>query len=232
MKRLTVKKHTNTVAVLTFGLCTALVSAPFNQLGVQAEEAFGYYDEYGNWISDEDSGYDDFSEDNTTDITVASGDTELSSESLTGTYTVGAGWSVDDYAGTSEKTVYKQDALLGTENTSTITCSYLDTNYSVFEYEQLRDMLMNNLIYSDVNAQISASAVYTKAKDYLYILTADDSAKDYRDLYYYVVGDYRCFCVEVREYRAEAEQAKALDQKTPQEMGQSVSEEFTWNTSW
>lgn len=229
MKKLIANKHIGMIIGAMFALCMALAFTPFVWLEARAEEAFGYYDEAGNWIPDE-NWYDAGAE--TADAS-GLGDfmdsTEAAAEPLTGTYSMGAGWSVDDYASTQDKTVYKQDALLGTENTSTIACSYMDTNYSVFEYEQLRDMLSNNLLYSNVNAQISASAVYTKAKDYLYILIVDDSAKDYRDLYYYVVGDYRCFCVEVREYRAEAEQAKAQSQMTPQEMGQSVAEEFVWN---
>lgn len=148
---------------------------------------------------------------------------------LTGTYSVESGWSADSSVSTQDQTVYKQDAYLGVEGTSTITCSYIDTNYSVFEYEQLRDMLTNNLLYSNVNGQISTSAVYTDAKDYLYILIVDDTAQDYRNSYCYVVGDYRCFCVDVKEYRSEAEQLQGQDQKTPQEVGQSIAEKFIWN---
>lgn len=232
MKNLIANRHIGMIVGVAFALCMTLAFQPSGRLEVRAEEAFGYYDEAGNWVSDESWDEAGTAEEETEDASSWEGgmdSTEAAAEPLTGTYSMGTGWSVDDYASTQDKTVYKQDALLGTENTSTITCSYMDTNYSVFEYEQLRDMLSNNLLYSNVNAQISASAVYTKAKDYLYILIVDDSAKDYRDLYYYVVGDYRCFCVEVREYRAEAEQAKAQAQKTPQEMGQSVAEEFIWN---
>lgn len=152
-----------------------------------------------------------------------------SSGSGTGTYSMEAGWSTDDAACTQDCTVYKQDAYIGQEGTSTITCSYLDTNYSVFEYEQLRDMLTNNLLYSNVNAQISASAVYTDAKDYLYILLVDDASQDYRNIYCYVVGDYRCFCVEVQEYRQEAENLQTQGLSTPQEVGQSTAEKFVWN---
>jgi hypothetical protein len=153
---------------------------------------------------------------------------QTGSEAMTGTYSAPEGWSVDDSAGSAEKTVYVSDASAGTESTSTITCSYLDTNYSVLEYEQLRDMLTNNLLYSNVNAQISASAVYTNAKDYLYILLVDDSSQDFRNIYCYVVGDYRCFCVEVKEYRTEAEQLRAQEMNTPQEVGQSLAESFVW----
>ena len=153
-------------------------------------------------------------------------------EKMTGTYTAAEGWIEDEEASTEEKTVYVQASAADADETSTITCSYIDTNYSVLEYEQLRDMLTNNLFYSNVNAQISTSAVYTLSKDYLYILIVDDSAKEYRDIYHYVVGDYRCFSVEVREYRAEAEAAKLLEEDTPQEAGQKIAEEFTWNTSW
>ena len=139
---------------------------------------------------------------------------------------------LDDGASTSEKNVYKQEGLQDQAETSAITCSYIDTNYSVMEYEQLRDMLTNNLFYSNVNAQISTSAIYTNNKDYLYILIVDNSSQDYRNIYHYVVGDYRCFLVEVKEYRAEADQAKAQEQKTPQEIGQKVAEEFVWNSQW
>lgn len=151
---------------------------------------------------------------------------------LTGTYTVVDGWSEDIEASDEEMQVYKQTSLVDQEDTSTITCSYLDTNYSVLEYEQLRDMLTNNLVYNNVDAQISTSAVYTKEKDCLYIVIVDDSAQEYREIYHYVVGDYRCFCVEVREYRAEAEAAKAQEIKTPQEAGQKMAEEFVWDTAW
>lgn len=151
---------------------------------------------------------------------------------LTGTYTVEDGWSEDIEASDEEMQVYKQTSFGDQENTSTITCSYLDTNYSVLEYEQLRDMLTNNLVYNNVNAQISTSAVYTKEKDCLYIVIVDDSAQEYREIYHYVVGDYRCFCVEVREYRTEAEAAKAQEIKTPQEVGQKMAEEFVWDTAW
>jgi hypothetical protein len=147
----------------------------------------------------------------------------------TGTYTIEDGWSIDDASSTQEKTVYRRSDAQGADYMSTITCSYLDTNYSVFEYEQLRDMLTNNLLYTNVNAQISTSAIYTDAKDYLYIILVDDTAQDYRDTYCYVVGDYRCFCVAIQEYRDEAEQLSAQEQKTPQEVGQTVAEKFVWN---
>lgn len=157
---------------------------------------------------------------------------EGDSENMTGSYDVPADWIKDSEESTDEENVYTFADYEDADATSTITCSYMDTNYSVMEYEQLRDMLTNNLIYSNVDAQISTSAVYTLAKDYLYILIVDDSARDYRDIYHYVVGDYRCFLVEVREYREEAELAKAQEQDTPQEVGQKIAEEFTWNTAW
>ncbi len=156
-------------------------------------------------------------------------DTQETAAALTGTWTVESGWSVDSAASTQEQTVYKQDACIGAEATSTITCSYLDTNYSVYEYEQLRDMLTNNLLYSNVDAQISTSAVYTDAKDYLYIVLVDDTAQDFRCIYHYVVGDYRCFCVAVKEYRSEAEQLAAQELSTPREVGQAAAEKFMWN---
>lgn len=194
-------------------------------MSVQAEEMSGYFDEAGNWISDEPL----FSEET---IYLEDTGSMMDIQPMTGTYTVADGWAEDTDAGEEEEQVYKQSAYVDMEGTSTITCSYMDTNYSVLEYEQLRDMLTNNLLYSKVNAQISASAIYTEAKDYLYILIVDDSSEAYRDIYHYVVGDYRCFCVEVREYRADAEQAKAQDQQTPQEAGQEIAESFTWDTVW
>lgn len=153
---------------------------------------------------------------------------ENASTAMTGSYSVDSGWVKIEQKSDTEKDVYRQEASKDVEETSEITCSYLDTNYSVAEYEQLRDMLTNNLMYSDVNAQISTSAGYTDAKDYLYTLTADDSDKDYRDIYYYVVGDHRCFCVTVREYRKEAAQAESSDD-TPQAVGKKTAQEFTWD---
>lgn len=148
-----------------------------------------------------------------------------------GTYPAPENWEKVDSLSKEDSVVYKRSGYGGEDETSTITCDYIDTNYRVVEYEQLRDMLTNNLVYSNVNAQISSSAVYTKAKDYLYILTVDDSSKDYRDIYYYVVGDMRCFCVTVKEYRSEAEEMKASDTSTPQEAGQKTAEEFTWDAT-
>lgn len=153
---------------------------------------------------------------------------ENASTGLTGNYSVDSDWIKIQDKSDSEKEVYQKQANQEAEETSEIACSYIDTNYSVAEYEQLRDMLTNNLMYSDVNAQISTSAGYTDAKDYLYTLTADDSDKDYREIYYYVVGDHRCFCVTVREYREEAEQADSPDD-TPQAVGKKTAQQFTWN---
>ena len=153
---------------------------------------------------------------------------ENASTVMTGSYSVNPDWVRIEQKSDTEKEVYRQETNQDAEETSEITCSYLDTNYSVAEYEQLRDMLTNNLMYSDVNAQISTSAGYTDAKDYLYTLTADDSDKDYRDIYYYVVGDYRCFCVTVREYREEAAQAESADD-TPQAIGKKTAQQFTWD---
>lgn len=197
-----------------------------------AEESAGYFDEMGNWV--EDSAAEQMiaigeETDASAPADEAGGAMEAEQEPITGTYTAAEGWSVDDGASTSDVTVYKQDGCAGVDGTSTISCSYMDTNYSVLEYEQLRDMLTNNLVYSNVNAQISTSAVYTNAKDYLYILLVDDTSQDYRTIYCYVVGDYRCFSVEVKEYRAEAGQLQAQEQKTPQEAGQSMAESFLWN---
>ncbi|MCD7957809.1 MAG: hypothetical protein LUG93_19085 [Lachnospiraceae bacterium] len=145
-----------------------------------------------------------------------------------GSYTMEEGWTLDETQSSDTVSVYKKEGSADVMETSTISCSYMETNYSVQEYEQLRDMLTNNLLYSNVDAQISTSAVYTLAKDYLYIILVDDSSEDYRDIYNYVVGDYRCFCVQVKEYRAEAELASSQDLQTPQEAGQSVAEGFEW----
>ncbi len=228
MKRpiLTIRKISAAQAAAALGLAVCLSGCMGGVL--QAEEASGYYDEAGNWI--EDSAYFEESYSENSGFEDAAAADETADSSLTGTYSVEEGWSVDSDASTSEKTVYKKDSCVGVENTSTITCSYMDTNYSVLEYEQLRDMLTNNLLYSNVNAQISTSAIYTQEKDYLYIVIVDDSAQEYKDVYHYVVGDYRCFCVEVREYRAEADQAVADGVKTPHEVGQTTAEEFTWTT--
>lgn len=150
---------------------------------------------------------------------------------MTGEWKVPDGWTEDSEDDSEDIHTYKLTEMVGMTETSTITCSYMDTNYSVLEYEQLRNMLTNNLLYANVNAQISTSAVYTKAKDCLYIVIVDDSSQVYRDIYHYVVGDYRCFSVEVREYRSEAEQMKAADLKTPQETGLQIAEEFTWDAA-
>ena len=205
----------------------------FSGVHVSAAESFGYFDEAGNWIEGvpgelEDLEMMDGESYEEPSLEVDTPETEAVKK--TGSYKSAEGWSVDDFASTEEKTVYKLDGYVGTEGTSTIACSYLDTNYSVLEYEQLRDMLTNNLLYSNVNAQISASAVYTNAKDYLYILLVDDTSQDYRNIYCYAVGDYRCFCVEVKEYRAEAEALKSQGVKTPQETGQKIAESFVWNS--
>lgn len=226
-------------AALLMGLSVGIMNPAVSRT-VSAAEAGGYYDEAGNWVEEQVTviGEEETAASSSeTEAVQPAGqqaavepETEAAQEALTGTYTMESGWSADDSQSTSDKTVYKMDAFAGTENTSTITCSYLDTSYSVLEYEQLRDMLTNNLLYSNVNAQISTSAAYTDAKDYLYILIVDDSAQDYRNIYCYVVGDYRCFCVEVKEYRAEAEQLQAQELKTPQEAGQSAAQSFVWNS--
>lgn len=153
----------------------------------------------------------------------------VETEARKGTYPVEEDWIRDSEQSTDEKEVYIKKSYEQEKETSTITCTYIDTNYSVLEYEQLRDMLTNNLFYSNVDAKISTSAVYTLDKDYLYILIVDDSSQDYRDIYHYVVGDYRCFEVSVHEYRAEAEAAKAAEEDTPQETGQKIAEEFVWD---
>lgn len=239
-----IRKNKYIAAGIALMFSTMIFAGQNQTLAVQAEE--GYYDEFGTWISEDEMIEPEiggeFAMENEAEGTQAVADSgnsdmaesviiESQAASLTGTYTLEEGWSVDDAASTQDVTVYRQDSHAGETNTSTITCSYMDTNYSVMEYEQLRDMLTNNLLYSNVNAQISTSAVYTQAKDYLYILLVDDSAQEYRDLYYYVVGDYRCFCLTVKEYRVEAEQAAALQVKTPQEVGQKAAEGFVWNVN-
>lgn len=209
---------------ITYVISAALLlTVPYSS-GVQAEENVGYLQE--------DVTLTDSSSSEIIVIGDSASELIVTDEPLTGTYTMEDSWVTDDAQCTEEKTVYKQADRLEQEETSVITCSYLDTNYSVMEYEQLRDMLTNNLLYSNVNAQISTSAAYTTDKDYLYILIVDDSSQNYRSIYHYVVGDYRCFLVEVKEDRTEAEQARAKEQKTPQEVGQSVAEEFVWNTQW
>ncbi|MCD8398420.1 MAG: hypothetical protein LUD12_14795 [Lachnospiraceae bacterium] len=149
-------------------------------------------------------------------------------EESPGTYTMEEGWCLDEELSTEEEEVYRLETSEEGQETSTISCSYLETNYSRQDYEQLRDMLTNNLLYDNVNAQITTSAVYTLSMDYLYIILVDDSSEEYCDIYHYVVGDYQCFCVQVREYRAEADLAEAQELDTPREVGQKVAEGFVW----
>lgn len=230
MKKTVCSRMKRTAAKAAAAVCLLVCMAQ----PLLAEEASGYYDEAGNWIADfqaadgggEYGGYEETPD--VGDLSMAE-DMGQAAAPLTGTWSAVAGWSVDDSVSTDGKTVYKRDTEVGMDGVSEISCSYIDTNYSVLEYEQLRDMLTNNLLYSNVNAQISTSAAYTQEKDYLYIVIVDDSAQDYREIYHYVVGDYRCFCVEVREYRAEAGQAAAAGQTTPQEAGQTMAETFTWS---
>ncbi|MCD7715595.1 MAG: hypothetical protein LUG56_07025 [Lachnospiraceae bacterium] len=200
---------------------------------VQAEEA-GYSDSTGGagetFWQEEYSG-DAGSADAFWDGAASEEAYETETEMLPGTYTMEEGWTENDSLSSEDAAVYVEDAYADTESpeTSSISCSFLDTNYSRADYEQLRDMLTNNLLYSNVNAQITTSAVYTLAMDYLYIVLVDDSSEAYRDIYHYVVGDYQCFCVEVIEYRDEAEQDEAQDLDTPREIGQKVAEGFVWN---
>lgn len=147
---------------------------------------------------------------------------------MTGDYKVPEGWSEDSSSDSEITKIYKRSENLELDATSSITCSYIATNYSVFEYEQLRDMLTNDLVYSKVNADISSSCTYTDNKDYLFILTADDASRDYREIFYYVVGDMECFKVEVKEYRAEAKSAKEAQEKSPEDAGKEIAVKFTW----
>ncbi|MCD8073984.1 MAG: hypothetical protein LUF27_02925 [Lachnospiraceae bacterium] len=149
-------------------------------------------------------------------------------EETPGTYTMAEGWCLDEELSTDDTEVYRLESTEEGQETSTISCSYMETNYSRQDYEQLREMLTNNLIYGNVNAQITTSAVYTLSMDYLYIVLVDDSSEDYCDIYHYVVGDYQCFCVQVREYRAEASLAEEQETDTPREVGQAVAEGFVW----
>lgn len=154
---------------------------------------------------------------------------QTEAEKRTGTWSVDSAWTQTKAEDAEERWTYRQSGMESVDATSTIVCSYLDTNYSVLEYEQLRDMLTNNVLYSNVDAQISTSAAYTDAKDYLYMVTVEPSEADYRDIYYYVVGDHRCFCVEVREYQAEADALTAAQQKTPAKVGEETAMKFTWS---
>ncbi|MCC8066689.1 MAG: hypothetical protein LIO94_06270 [Clostridiales bacterium] len=217
------KKVISFLLLVCAGIAWVSVPAAWNLPGViRAEAEEVVIDESG------------VSEDTVTDSAALEdilSDADASEDSLpeeNGSYTMEDGWYEDSMLSTGEVTVYRQDACADAAETSTISCSYLDTNYSRTEYEQLRDMLTNNLVYGNVNAQITTSAVYTLSMDYLYIILVDDSSNDYRDIYYYVVGDYQCFCVQVKEYRSEAEQASAQDLQTPQEAGQKVAESFVW----
>lgn len=154
---------------------------------------------------------------------------EETEEKQIGTYSVDSDWVKIEEKCEDEIEVYRKTGYEDLEETSEITCSYVDTNYAIIEYEQLRDMLTNNLMYSNVNAQISTNAGYTEEKDYLYTLIADDKDKPYKDIYYYVVGDYRCFCVSVREYRVEKTEEQ---EKMPQEIGKKIAADFIWNSEW
>lgn len=147
---------------------------------------------------------------------------------MKGSYSVPEGWKQDFEMSASEKDCYVFSLENGQRSKSTISCTYIDTAYSVLEYEQLREMLMNNLLYSDSAAQITSSAGYTDAKDYLYILIADNSSAEYRDLYYYVVGDYRCFCVTLREYRDEACAFEGATAISPEQSATKLANSFVW----
>ncbi len=147
-----------------------------------------------------------------------------------GVYTIQEGWTEDADLSTDTEKVYKKTEAMELEETSTISCSYIDTNYTALEYEDLRDMLTNELLYASPNAQISVSASYTDAKDYLYVLTADDAALTYREIYYYVVGDLKCFVTEVKEYREEAAAAQAESLDTPEAVGGEIARTFTWSS--
>lgn len=145
-----------------------------------------------------------------------------------GQYPVPDGWSEDTSAETGTEKVYKYSEKLEEAGSSSITCSYMTTNYMTTEYEQLRDMLTNDIVYSRVNAQISTNASYTDNKDYLFILTADDASLDYREIFYYVVGDLKCFCAAVKECRCEADEARNAQKPTPEEAGKQIAAAFTW----
>ncbi len=145
-----------------------------------------------------------------------------------GLYTVPEGWSEDTSRESETEKIYRYSEKLEEEDSSSITCSYMATNYTTTEYEQLRDMLTNDILYSRVSAQISTNAAYTDSKDYLYILTADDASLDYREIFYYVVGELKCFCVTVKEYRSEADEARAAQKSTPEEAGKQIASGFVW----
>lgn len=237
MKKLTAENKINirgfvSAAAVSCVLCTTVFCGGYR---VYAEEGYsleeGYYsgEEPGSVYDGEEIYEEDIYKEEIYNAEIPEESAEESAQLLTGTYSGASGWSVDTATSTGDATVYKSDVYSDTETTSTISCSYIDTSYSVIEYEQLRDMLSNSLLYENVNAQISTSAVYTDAKDYLYILLVDDSEQSYRDIYYYVVGDYRCFRVSVREYRAEAEELQNQGMSTPKDAGQSIAQTFTWN---
>ena len=61
------------------------------------------------------------------------------------------------------------------------------------------------------------------------MLVADDSAQNYREIYYYVVGDLECFVAEVKEYRDEATAAQENMEDTPEAVGAEIARTFTWN---
>ena len=162
-------------------------------------------------------------------VSFVSAEQETSVElSAIGTYQVPDGWSEVTSASSEITKVYRPTENLELDASSEITCSYMATNYSVMEYEQLRDMLTNDMVYGKVGAEISSTCTYTDKKDNLFILTADDESKEYREIVYYVAGEKECFCVEVKEYRAEAESTAAAKKKTPEEIGKEIAAKFSW----
>ena len=52
----------------------------------------------------------------------------------------------------------------------------------------------------------------------------------YREIYYYVVGDLKCFVTEVKEYREEAAAAQAESLDTPEAVGGEIARTFTWSS--
>ena len=149
----------------------------------------------------------------------------------TGNWTIPEGWEEKSHvdAGFGEVCVLRASGLSAADVTSEITCSYQSTIFSLAEYEQLREMLTNDVVYQNRNASVSTSCLYTDVQDNLFQIIADDSSQTYRDIFYYVIGSGKYFSVRVKEYRDEAEAAKAQERKTPSEAARLIAAGFVWN---
>ena len=82
-------------------------------------------------------------------------DVSQTADSLTtGNWSIPEGWEEKSHvdAGFGEVCVLRASGLSGADVTSEITCSYQSTIFSLAEYEQLREMLTNDVVYQNRNA--------------------------------------------------------------------------------